>query len=287
MKWQWLLLLLVACAPTQSHISPDTFTGTEGVKVAFNQFSPKQLIMCQQANIVVDVQNLGTSDVNGGKYSFVFEEQVLKPATKEKSFSLEGKSQINPRGMVDQIVIPIKSSALGANFKSYTTPITVRACYPYTTTAVVPVCVDSTLGAPDKSKVCVPAETVLTLGQGAPVAVTKVRPTMMPEANGVRPSFEINVKQVGSGQVVNAESASSCQGVSQVIPIVRLQDEVLDCKIGRLKVEPARDAMMVCESSKVITGTFETPLVIELQYGFVSSAKMDVTVARSSGQASC
>src|SRR5574342_94965 len=212
-----LLLLLSACqfgmkAPPPKEIP--VFTGTTALEAAFNPASMSSILMCQQADAYVDIKNTGASDIVDGTLSFIVEDQYLQPLSERvQKFSLAGKSQFNPKGEFDQVHFRVKNTGILQQFETYQSDVVFRACYKYSTFASAQVCVDPDVANLNPRKICRSQPVMLSGGQGAPVAVTRVEPLMVPDGDQVHPVFAIYVQQSGSGAVVRPEGAAlACTG---------------------------------------------------------------------------
>jgi hypothetical protein len=299
-----LLLLLTACqfggvmkAPPPKEIP--IFTGTNALEASFNPASMSSMIMCQQADMFVDIKNTGTSDIADGVYSFITEDQYLLPLSERmQKFSLSGKSQFNPKGEFDQVHFRVKNIGILPQFESYQPDLVFRACYKYSTFASAQVCIDPDITNLNPRKVCRSQPVVLSGGQGAPVAVTRIEPYMVPDGNQVRPVFAVFVQNLGMGTVVTTQGAElACTGGSGPLLTnnatvrVSIQDKLLSCTPNPVKVESGREFRFICEHNDLLfgesSGTFNTILSIQLDYGYVNSAILPMTITRLPGQEAC
>jgi len=302
-KMVFVLLLLVACqfqVPTRKiPESPVIYTGTSALEASFNPATMGNLIMCQQADIYVDVKNVGASDINNGMYSFITEDQYLVPLTeRQKKFSLEGKSQFNPKGGFDQIHLRVRNTGILPQFETYNPEIIFQACYKYSTFASTQVCIDPDIANLNPRKSCRSEPVLLPNGQGAPVAVTKIEPYMVPEGDGVTPVFAIFVQNLGPGAVVAHEGAeAACKGDSGLALLnfanvrASLQNKDLKCDPNPVKVEGSQERRFVCQRKDMLfgpsAGTFSAVLTVQLDYGYVNSLALPLDIARLPGQEPC
>ena len=297
-----LLLLLAACqfvpVQTTQRPPPEIMVGTSALDASFQSTSMSNIFMCQEANVYVNVRNSGAYDVRDGAYAFILEEQVLRPVGfKQNRFSLDGRSQFNPSGGLDQVNFKFKNVGLPEQLESYASPLIFQACYNYQTSATVPVCVDPDLQNLNSRKPCRVQPVGLSGGQGAPVAVTLVETFMIPEGNVVRPKFVVHVQHLGSGQVVSSENAVAACGVgagrlrAEVNVYAELQGQPLTCTPSPVKLEPDKDSIFVCEREDIgyglAEGTFTTFLHVELEYGYINTAVLPITITRIAGQEAC
>lgn len=299
-----LLLFLTACqfggvmkAPPPKEIP--IFTGTTALEAAFNPASMSSILMCQQADAYVDIKNTGASDIVDGTLSFIVEDQYLLPLSERtQKFSLAGKSQYNPKGEFDQVHFRVKNTGILQQFESYQSDVVFRACYRYVTSASAQVCVDPDVANLNPRKVCRSQPVTLSGGQGAPIAVTRVEPLMVPEGDQVHPVFAIYVQQAGSGAVVRPEGAElACTGgggpklLNYAVASASIQDRALKCEPKEVRIEAGKESRFICERDDMLfdtsSGTFSTVLSVQLDYGFVTSAVLPMTITRLPGQEAC
>ncbi len=299
-----LLLLLSACqfgGIARPKVQPDipVFVGTTALEASFNPASMSSILMCQQADVYVDIKNTGASDITDGLLAFIAEDQYLLPLSERvRKFSLAGKSQFNPKGEFDQVNFRVKNTGILQQFESYQSDLIFRACYKYSTFASAQVCVDPDVANLNKRKICRSQPVVLSGGQGAPVSVTRVEALMVPEGNQVHPVFAIYVQQAGAGSVVRPEGVeAACTGgggpqlLNYAVPRAAIQNKELKCEPKEVRIEAGRESRFICERADMLygpaSGTFSTVLSVQLDYGYVSSAVLPMTITRLPGQEAC
>lgn len=289
-----LLIILTACqlAPTQRPILPLIYTGTQALEARFGPETQTNVYSGQQTNIVVELNNKGASDITNGRYALIFEEQyvqLLPGMQKTGAFTLSGKTQYNPEGDFTRIPIRMRSKELPPQAESYQTQIIFQACYPYKTYASAQICIDPDLANRNPAKACTAMPVALGGGQGAPVAITRIEPIMVPEGNDVRPVFAIYLQNLGNGQVLSTEAISTaCGGVgaikfNKVSVSAKLQDETLLCAPNPATLEIGQEARVICESRQkygIAAGTFTTILTTELDYGYMNTASSPLIINR-------
>ncbi|MEM3154934.1 MAG: hypothetical protein QW165_05240 [Candidatus Woesearchaeota archaeon] len=297
-----MLVLLAACqfgVPVKPRQQPEVhiFTGTTGLEASFNEASISNLLMCQQSDLYVDIKNTGATDIVDGMALFIFEDQYFQPLSgRSRKFSLEGKSQYNPKGGFDQVHFRMRNTGILPQFESYKTDVIFRACYKYATFASAQVCIDPDIANLNPRKICRSQPVVLPGGQGAPVAVTRVEPLMVPEGNQVRPVFAIYVQHMGRGAVVHPEGVeAACAGGPQqlnyAVARAYIQNRELMCEPAEVRIESGRESRIICQLDDLLfgeaTGTFTTILSVQLDYGYVNNAILPMTITRLPGQKPC
>lgn len=304
-----LLLFLVSCQiPSQlpfqktakGPVVQEIMTGTSALDVSFNPNSISDVLMCQQANVMVDMRNSGAYNIDDGSFTFIFEDQYFEAVGSSKGdFSLDGKSYFNPQGDFMLKEFRIKNKGLPSQLESYVSPLIFLACYTYKTFGTVQVCVDPDIMNLNPNKPCRIEPVALSGGQGAPVAVTRVETLMVPEEEQVRPAFAVFIQHLGSGSVVSKEGAKlACTAekikigelLSKVSVNVKVKDLVLDCPDELVRLEADKESRVICKFPELIgmnSGTYSTVLSVEIDYGYVSSALLPVSVTRLAGQTAC
>ena len=300
-----LSLFLVGCqlGGTTPTPGPQFYaTGTQGLDVRVNTLSNNQLFMCEEGEVLLDLHNLGTSDIAQGIYTLTIEDQILKPVGKTKkqgSYSLEGRSAVNPVGGYTQLGFRFKTNNLPAQLETYQTPFIFNACYPYATSANIPVCIDPTRD-PQAARSCKTTPVSGKGGQGAPVLVTLVEPLMVVQDNAVLPTFIVHIANAGKGRVVSTDSLGFACGngggtpSSKVRVMAQLQDEQLKClpemvdlRQGETKVTCMSNTYFGAAEGRANQGTFTTPLTVQLEYGYVTTLFYPFTITRLAHQEDC
>jgi len=230
-------------------------------------------------------------------------------------FSLTGRSLYDPIGGFDRKTIPLTVKTLGPQIETLTTNIAVTACYPYRTEAAAQVCVDSDIyGQREQEKVCTPQTlsmgTIqregqeLPRGQGAPIAVTKIEQKMLPHERDdmVKPSYMIYVKNMEDGLPVDIDTYDkACAGIGmqkRTLNVVKanvfLTDRnaqmQLNCtpkvieagKAGYIKLEDKEDFIKCTYEEGILKamGTYTTPLIIDLDYGYTFTISKSVLLRK-------
>lgn len=301
MKWFiFVLIFLVGCdalsgfggqqQPPVPKIA-DLLVGTQGVVSSFVSL-PQSVMMCQSLDVVVEMKNLG-ANVGNGNFIFIVEEGILKSETvKGGQFRIEGKTQYSPLGETVRKNLKVRSQNLPSQLETINTPVIFQACYPYKTFLSSQICLDA---KGEGKGACSPKTLTFSNGQGAPVAITKVEPKMLPEGDGVKPAIIMSIANVGGGRIVSESQVSSvCSGAvtdrleSKISISAQIGGESMECTPDMLPFEVGKDVQVVCTGRSVVSQeSYETVLTAELSYGYVSTVSRQVTVNRLSGQKDC
>lgn len=210
----------------------NVFVGTQGLTAEFGKNAPPPRVFESSSfPILLRIRNSGaygiTSNTEFGVISIGRERDYIPSLSVEKNnmvfegttdnevfFHVEGKTKINPKG--DEIVVFINAKTGKLDPQSeqkLSNIITATLCYPYKTMLSTTVCIDpDTANVRPGKKVCEVKELAYTNGQGAPIAVTKIEPQMIPEkdkAKGedvIKPQFLIFIENRGRGSSVDKKS---------------------------------------------------------------------------------
>ncbi|MEM2915875.1 MAG: membrane lipoprotein lipid attachment site-containing protein [Candidatus Woesearchaeota archaeon] len=266
---------------------PEVNIGTQGVELFFAQNTPPhEVYEGNQFALLVNLANLGTTDVEEGIYALSYEPQYLYLPRQQAQgrFNVRGKSIFNPQGEERLLKFNFDTKPLGPQLQGYPATITFTACYPYKTNALITACIDTDLTGKASGKVCVPTPQAFPQGQGAPVAVATVETKMLPhkQENRVRPEFVLTIKNLGRGEIVAQELyREACSGRAlgpeawNVVTVeAMLSDTPLTCAPTLVKIKQQGETKVVCTIPEGIDsrlGSYTAPLTITLGYGYISS----------------
>jgi hypothetical protein len=175
----------------------------------------------------------------------------------------------------------------------------LTSCYQYTTYADPVVCIDPE-PLSESRKVCIPRSRTWNGGNGAPVAVTSVEQENTPR----KIIFRINVRNVGRGTVYDAGALEKCspyyprRTTPADLNVVDLGDvrvgtmglagrggrAGITCFPERIRLDPTtRSGSTTCTypiEYGDIKSAYQTPLVIELWYGYSEVVQRDLFIKR-------
>jgi hypothetical protein len=175
----------------------------------------------------------------------------------------------------------------------------LTSCYQYTTFADPMVCIDPEPTS-DNRKVCVPRSRTWSGGNGAPVAITSIEQENTPK----KVIFHINVKNIGTGTVYDPGKLEKCSPyypgrvTGEDLNIVYLGDvrigttglrstvnsNGMSCSPTVIRLDPnTKTGSTTCVYPMEFTqlkSAYETPLVVELWYGYSQALQKDVVIKR-------
>ena len=310
MRLYWILAVLLLVALTGCRLTGggqpieiDVHKGTKGITADFLEQSPPKTNFPESPfTVSYTLANEGAWDVEGGIVSIGIEDDfVTLEGDKIRPFNLPGRSLFNPVGETDIFTVQMRTRSLPPQTETVTTNVQLNVCYPYTTDAELEMCVDTDVFGRSATKPCDVKPVRLSGGQGGPVAVTRIEPTYGPHTDTSlsRASFVVYVKNVGNGQVYQADkSLEACSPLAlgrdawNVATIrVFLGDQLLDCTPkqpgfggpeGYLQLTKAEDFVR-CEVPGGISktaGTYVTSMTAEISYGYTYTINRQMEIKR-------
>jgi len=264
----------------------DFRTGSNGLTISFLPNAPPDEVYEENPfSVGILLKNEGACEVRNGIVSFSVEERYVEISNYENSvrFNLDGKSFATPGGDQETKFLKAKTKTIEGQSEKRETTIIASLCYPYKTIADASVCIDPDIyGLKTMNKICSVKDISLP-AQGAPVAVTKIESKMLSAENDdyIKPQFIIHVKNVNNGEVIKKEKfqdacSSNSIGIDDINVIdikAELSGQMLECSPGTLKLKDGEDSIrcVLEEGIPKERGTYTSPLVIELEYGYMNS----------------
>jgi hypothetical protein len=276
-------------------------TGKEGLVLEFVPQAPPFLMYDGETfQIHATLSNKGAFTLNGSlasKIDLKYDSQqssIIKNLENNNYLSqLEGKGYVYPDGNYDTIMLGRgTTNEIKGNFETSKTSLFAEVCYPYKTEFVKQVCVDTDIGDRGLRKQVCSAETMtFSDGQGAPVAITKIEPKMIPYGNFVEPQFTITVENVAKGiakewKLQSEGDLSVCSGDARLNVLTmnaKMSGEDLICEPKEIILKGGVGTATCRFDTNEITlstSNFLTTLEIELQYTYSQMYSKPFTVQR-------
>jgi len=128
--------------------------------------------------------------------------------------ALDGRELSSPEGTSQ--IIEFKAQALELDELSvqHTSPVILTTCYAYTTEVAEDICIDPDPTS-DRDKACTMNDITLK-DQGAPVAVTKIEPRIIPSTENSRLQFLIYIENKGDGRIIGSDMIDSACTASKM-----------------------------------------------------------------------
>ena len=274
-------------------------TGTQGVELkVLPNYPPPVVYDKNELVALVEVQNQGNQDleaqdcfvqVTGFDPNIILGGFDVPRSCAENVQTLEGKNIYNVQGGVNQLEFRSTNIALPSGVYEYNPKfILFKACYLYHTKASPSVCVDPLFyQITAEQKACDFRRSVLTGGgQGAPVGISYVGVQMA----GGKAVFEINVVNLGGGRVTtnnvdirNCDTNIEYTDLDKVKYTVQMTGATMEsCKPldGYVRLTN-NQGKIVCTFNLPNTGAYETPLLIDLDYGYIKSHQQPLKIIQT------
>ena len=327
---------MIGCTASSSQKTNEVniFVGTDGLTAEFAKTAPPPKVFeDSDFPILLRIRNNGAYSIEKdnpnklslrGVLSLSREKDYVKTLKLEENsraygsagddskayFFVDGKTTINPQG--DEIIASFsaKTGKLDPQSERKESTITATLCYPYQTILITTACIDPDVAKvrPGK-KVCDAKELIFNNGQGAPIAVTKIEPQMIPAENEIKPQFLIFVENRGKGNPVNRigyddactksdykkdlwnvatvkvyKAGKETDPESQLIctPSLKSSEGAIDETTGLLRFIDNKDFVR-CTFKKgepKSSEAFTSPLKIVIDYGYVQSIAANLFIEK-------
>ena len=306
-----LLLFLSSCGSGTTVLETELQTGTDGLTIDILDF-PTAITEEDKFYLALELRNEGFYDIEDARVFASVERDFVEvdnwdlpedfTASFEGivSFTLDGKSIYNTRGDKQILRAVMNTKKIDPTRNLMKSRIVINACYSYSTILSDTICIDT-----DPSGLSVAAKTCTSTNlnadsQGAPVAITKVDQKIIPgtSSENVGIEFTILAKNKGSGLIVNPdgfdivclEGAESREDYNTIkIKRIGFYDFELDSQQSDIVCTPnvlreTKDGYIT--KCRLNEGrnipkklfTFETPIVIELEYGYRISEGTEIEI---------
>ncbi|MBI5388843.1 hypothetical protein HZB01_00520 [Candidatus Woesearchaeota archaeon] len=282
-------------------------TGTQGLVMNFvENYPPQEIFDTDIMNLVIKLENKGTFPLNGGSSAAPlagtahiqlagYDPSILVATRTMNVFpDLDGKSLYNPEGDFTTIDYTFDVD-LPPNVEIYSPTLQATACYEYLTKATPTICIDPSLytATTIRDKVCKVEDKMLSGGQGAPIGITKIEVNMLGR-DDMRAQLKIHVKNEGGGKVYRAEKVGDCPDLLYDIDDYdRVELVTLSTSDGRSLLDTCKpledgryirlyngEGFVICKYTDIKRDTpaFETPINVEIRYGYTTSVSRKVTI---------
>jgi len=274
---------------------PPIREGTKGIELSYlPELPPIDVFEGQIFEIGLNIDNQGAEDVQNGIYTLGMNEQYIIMLDEQMNrFNIKGKSTYNPLGGQQRVILKAQANTLGGQLASQSTTIIANACYEYMTSATIITCID-TQPLKKEQKVCTIQPITQSGGQGGPVSITRVEPTMIPhsDTDKIIPTYTIQIQNTGTGQIIDSKQVyDACTGrnigkdnYDLVTVQATLSNNILTCQPSQIRVSPDNNKV-VCRLPQGIsknTGNYQAPLIIDLEYGYMQTKPKTIRIIKSS-----
>ena len=335
-----LMIFISGCGQTQKQV-PNYYTGFAGITMDFAQTMPPSEVYEGTKNhpnvipIALEIANVGAYSVtnnskihlkiwhDGRPFLSGLGNYVGTNNIYDANLQLRGRSTDWPNGENEYLalgrILNIGSlSSLLKKSNKQDVDVFATACYPYQTTLTQSICIDADIHHTQNNPVC-RNQPVYTLGagQGAPIAITKIKSVMVPftgttkqtdltildfsgdkpvkrkitseNSQGVQPSFNIYIENKGKGHAdvkLKRDDKDACDsekgflGVDKVKVSAAIAGVPLVCNPEILELQ--QNAYTTCYFKKgyIINSNYENLLNINVTYDYKDTITKKMTIKR-------
>lgn len=291
---------------------PEIYVGTAGFDAAFAAESvPSVVTAGSSSDVVLLLTNKGAVNtpaaivtVKDTRGAFTLESaKGSEKITFNKSLinvtALDGKeSAPSTEGSAEGVVLTLNAKSFVKNEEAVDTGLLASVCYEYGTKLTANVCIDASSYSFQKQRKPCDAKAPLALkSQGAPVAVKKVETLTEKSGKYIKPKFKIYIDNAGTGLIIDKGSIRLfCTDKPEttiskdklnivVVEKAELRGKPLKCnddvsetkdKVEKILSGNAANDYVLCSYDGNDfadgSGTFVTPLKVELSYGYTSTS---------------
>jgi hypothetical protein len=267
--------------------------GTDGVAMKFvEDMPPKQVFIGSEFSTGLKLKNMGAFDVEQTRAFVELSVPDMSVLSFEKShkepFALNGKSLYIKEGDEDLLLFPMKALCFPGyedrTVRNYTRKMRAAACYYYETTANADLCIDTRKfqRQPHEKPECQMKELILSGGQGGPVGVTKISPTILQSSeNQITAQLRVSINKLKGADHTIYDPDTGCvvQGQNFVEIEVELGGKQLVCKPSEVKLKAKEAVGAVCELKLDSSlGAYLTPIVVKMKYYVKQSLLKEITI---------
>lgn len=264
-------LVLNGCGGGGSLAVYNPYRGATGLTMSFIENAPPPEVYGRQNfKVGMRVRNEGAFDITGARIilQYIYDDVVVD--SPEQTISLYGRTTHIKQGESDVVFWDAQAQGVDGREDERSTKIWAIAYYKYRTNAFNDVCVDPDIyGTHINEKSCRASENVAFESQGAPIAVTNVQMTLIPESDtSGQLKFTITVRNVGGGEVYGGSSASNMGEFNEVNIRADLSGNRLNCDQNTIKLEHGVGEMACYGGYSNKRKEYTTPLHIQLDYTY-------------------
>jgi hypothetical protein len=306
-----ICLLFISCNNNRNNIGDTKLQkGIDGLTVEFMKNMPKEVYEEGKIYSTFEMRNGGFFDIDEGILVPSIEKDLVeidswdlpssfrKENTESILFDLKGKSLVNTRGEKQVGSIVLKARQIDDTRNKIESRIILNTCYPYLTIMSETICIDTDPNNLAVAKKTCKTKDITSSGQGAPIAITKIEQKTVPSdsKDSVVVQFTIYAENKGKGVIISKDRYKEvCQGKSlkkedyNTIELKDLkfsdysyEDDDFDCHPIPLREQDGKyyTRCTLKEENSISKNklTFETPIVVELAYGYKTALSEEIEI---------
>jgi len=291
-----LILLIVSGASCQGrgkNVEEPTweaFEGKEGLFMEFVKDSPKRQVYAtydSDLSVLVELENKGSYDTDFELYLTGFDPYILVglDSNSGRNYGTMVARSTYQEGDHKFVEFTASSMELPEGVEVYKPTLLLSNCYGYKTIANPMVCIDPTrYGVSLGQKSCEVKDISMGEGQGAPVAVTRVKQTM---ANR-KAIFNIEIENVGKGDVLRKGIGTKCP-FDLNYEDINIIDYYVESSEGLLSnCKPENKVRLIDGKGRIFCTyttsedyTYPMPLRITLDYDYLDTETRDIEIIKA------
>lgn len=281
-----ILFLITACTQAGQYKNVDIYTGTQGLDIDYELNAPSNEIYENETfNIDLEGFNRATFNINNLQiYIYGLHDEYFKqiePLTLKSNSPIKAKDQYNLNG--DYVFISGKYKNLGIppNYKEYIQPLVIETCYEGKTTAPLPICINPFKDSENRliEDPCKIQPEQSFSGQGAPVAVSNLKQTLL--SNPKQMKFEIQIKNVDHGKISDCKSSKKWVKLSKVSFGNYKYPQDIKCEPTELEL-PSQDKFICYANIKKsdLNNIYPTQLLVDFTYNYKHTYEKELKVLK-------
>ncbi|MBR9700020.1 hypothetical protein GOV09_06180 [Candidatus Woesearchaeota archaeon] len=317
MKRLLFLVLLTACSSVPDPGDIILQTGTSGIDLKFLEGFSDEVVEGSSFYSSIEVRNEGFSDVTGGVLVPILEQDLMEIESWQLPdgfrlsgnsifFDLEGKSLAYAKGERQVLGAVMKAREIGDARTKIDSRLAFQLCYAYKTVFSDTLCIDTDPANTRVAEKTCRAKDLTASSQGAPVAITRIEQRVIPTSEDtVLIDFTIRIKNKGKGLIVDPLSYGNiCEARAVGDPdksllLTSLRFSNYEYSLGDPLSQPYEDEIE-CQKPRQVKDeyiihcsitennalprsvlTFDTPIVVELLYGYQETISRRVAIVNS------
>lgn len=290
-----LLLVLTAC--TLGGGQGERYTGTDGVDISLVSSQPPQTVYDNtEFPISVRVTNNGVHDITDEDNPVIISSNLasayhIEPLTEgaldKREVILEGRRRADRGERTTLLLGQFRTANVDRTLQRGSEEVIIDACYPYKTIFTGTICAENSFSLTDTS-ICTPREVYRYRSQGAPVAVTEVKPLLTPTGTNVdgvtefTPEYVITIQNRGDGtpSVSGENKCDSPETQNAVELSATLDGRSLDCGEGKIELSRGQgDITCTLEGdTPALRSNYQALLDAEVEYDYTTSTSKTLRV---------
>ena len=279
--------------------------GIEGIKMQFLEgMPPKNMFVGTDFSAGLRIKNMGAYDIQDRA-----EIKIVAPPSSfsfsegnTKQFTMTGKSLYQKEGEEDILIFPMRAlcyigyggTKATTVKKNMTAKMQAIACYYYETTASADICIDPRkhIRQTSDKPVCNMQAITFSGGQGGPVGLVTVSPTIIPRSETEATlQIKLSIKKLAGKDVTIYNQDASCDEPKKQNKVdfeVQVGRQRLLCEPSQVKLKQTDAVGAVCNVQiQTASDAYTTPISVNMKYKVKQGIIKDLSVEPPLGDVNC